>query len=74
MKLAFPEPLGLRVASLLAPRDLTCRHQAQRPGSLQDLRLSPLTPRLRRTGKKAFLSNARQEEINETNTISKATA
>lgn len=34
---------------------------------------TPLPPRLQRMGKKAFLSNARQEEINETNTISKAT-
>lgn len=34
---------------------------------------SPLPPGLQRTGKKAFLSNARQEEINETNTISKKT-
>lgn len=70
VKLAF---LELLVASLLAQRDLVCRRQAQRLGSLQGPEALPLPHRLKWTGKKAFLSNARQEEINETNTISKGT-
>lgn len=57
VKLAF---LELLVASLLAQRDLVSRRQAQRLGSLQGPEALPLPPRLKWTGKKAFLSNARQ--------------
>lgn len=40
-KMAF---LELLVACLLAPRDLVCRHQAQRPGSLQGPGPLPTAP------------------------------
>lgn len=65
-KTAFLESLGSCVAGLLAPRDLICGHQAEGLGSLQRSGALPPTPRLQRTGKEAFLSNAKQEEINET--------
>lgn len=68
-KLAF---LELLTASPLAPRNLDYRRPAQRLGSLQGPGPLPMAPRLQTTGKRVFLSNARQAEINETNPISKA--
>lgn len=68
-KLAF---LELLTASPLAPRALDCRRLTQRLGSLQGPGPLPMAPRLQPTGKGVFLSNARQEEINETKPISKA--
>ena len=65
--------LELRVASLPPLEDLVCSHLEQRLGNLQGAGALPTDPRLQWNGRKAFLSNARQEEVNETNTISAAT-